>query len=94
MKRSRTVTSLKSSISLTPQYTIDQDFRFQNNFTPTRPSKIKLNPQKEVKSAMLYINKDKLVIKNLHQLEPLSHLVDDEKLIEVLCKILVIENDL
>jgi len=86
MQRSRTVANLKTSSFLSPQYKIDQDFRFENNFTPTRPSKIKLNPQKEVKSALLYINKDKLVIRNLHQLEPLSHLIDDEKLIEVLCK--------
>jgi len=56
----------------------------QKDFKTARLGKLKLNSQQEIKSAKLFINKNRVIIRNLAKLEPLSHLIDEEKLSSLL----------
>lgn len=58
------------------------------DFKTIKLGKMKLNSKREVNSAKIFINKNKVIIKNLSKLEPLSHLVDEEKLSSLLRKIM------
>lgn len=55
-----------------------------SGFTTQRSAKLNLNSSKQVKSANLFVNEEKIIIKNLATKEPLSHLVDDEQIIDLL----------
>jgi len=88
MRGSKPSTSLRSSSVASPGKKSQGSQRNINHFTPQKLAKIRLNSKQEVNSAKLYIQKDELVIKNLQQLEPLSHLISDEQIIELLGKIL------
>ncbi len=54
------------------------------DFKTFRLGKMKLNSKQEVSSAKIVINKNRVIIKNLSKLEPLSHLIDEEKLSSLL----------
>ena len=93
MRGSKTHVSLRSSSLSSPGFRSSQHERDLNCFVPQKLGKIHLNSKQEVNSAKLYIQKDELVIKNLLQLEPLSHLISDEQIIELLGIILKRFND-
>ena len=78
---------------LASRYSTQEDFHSadqesalspQKGFKTARLGKLKLNSQQEIKSAKIFINKNKVIIKNLAKLEPLSHLIDEEKLSSLL----------
>ena len=58
------------------------------DFKTIKLGKMKLNSKQEVNSAKIFINKNKVIIKNLSKLEPLSHLVDEDKLSSLLRNII------
>lgn len=84
MRGSKTSASLRSSSLATPSLRSERTQISSNYFIPQKLGKLQLNSKQEVNSAKLYIQKDELVIKNLEQLEPLSHLINDEQIIELL----------
>jgi len=79
--------NLPQSGSSLSYYTFYTEGSSRSDLFPTqKPSKVLMNSQQEVSSAKLFINNNRLLIKNLRKLEPLSHLIDDEKLVKLVGK--------
>ncbi len=55
-----------------------------SSLIPKKSTRIKLNLHSEVDSARIFIHKEEVILKNLATCEPLSHLIDEEQIVESL----------
>ena len=87
MSEQRLPATLSPASSMSDVISSGQLLKDKLDFKVKRTAKLKFDKDENVSSATIYFEREELIINNLDQIEPLSHLIDDEEIYKYISNI-------